>query len=145
MKSIELNEAQKPFVSELENLIRSCEDTMAIDLENSDITSLLGHLRTCQTLMSVQSRIVELSTLIYGHVKGLLIEEFKQIQEDEVDFYKSMKVHEFRLWADGKMSRWEALYLKSERVIKSLDRYNENLRTLISAEKQLTTHLSGQV
>lgn len=145
MKSIELNEAQKPFVSELENLIRSCEDTMAIDLENSDITSLLGHLRTCQTLMSVQARIVELSTLIYGHVKGLLIEEFKQIQEDEVDFYKSMKVHEFRLWAEGKMSRWEALYLKSERVIKSLDRYNENLRTLISAEKQLTTHLSGQV
>ena len=145
MKSIELNEAQKPFVSELENLIRSCEDTMAIDLENSDITSLLSHLRTCQTLMSVQARIVELSTLIYGHVKGLLIEEFKQIQEDEVDFYKSMKVHEFRLWAEGKMSRWEALYLKSERVIKSLDRYNENLRTLISAEKQLTTHLSGQV
>ena len=129
MKSLKLEPDQKPYLAELENILQTFEDTMTSP--PNDINSQLEHLNTCNSLLALQGRVMELATLIHNNMKGKLIEEFKDSDED-------MKAHEFRLWADGKMARWEALYFKAERTIKSLDKYCENLRTIISAEKELS-------
>lgn len=133
MKSVELSPNQLPYLSELKNLLQTMEDTMIEPPQ--DINHALEHLNRCGTVLAIQGRVIELATLIYSHVKGLLAEE---LSGDEK--LKEMKVHEFRLWADGRLAQWEALFQKSERMIKSLDKYCENLRTIISAEKELRKH-----
>jgi len=130
MKSVELSPNQLPYLSELKNLLQTMEDTMIEPPK--DINHALEHLNRCGTVLAIQGRVIELATIIYSHVKGRLSEELAEA--------KDMKVHEFRLWADGRLAQWEGLYQKSERMIKSLDKYCENLRTIISAEKELRKH-----
>lgn len=130
MKSIPLPPDKKQALNELQSILQSMEDTMTVDVDR-DINRAIEHLLTCNTILAMQGRVMELATAIHSHQKGLLIEELTE--EDA-----SRKAHEFRMWADGKLAYWEALYVKSERMIKSLDKYCENLRTVISAEKELT-------
>ena len=85
----------------------------------------MNHLTECIALHALQGRMVELATAIYASAKG---EIFKTLDT-------TLKAHESRLWYEGQIAKWEALYQKTERTIKSLDKYNDELRTLISAEK----------
>ena len=136
MTSLKPPENLKGVISELNALLQAMEDSMITP--PNDINSQIEHLSTIGSILAMQGRVMELATGIHSHMKGVLFEQLdKPLPFKAGETALDYKATEQKFWAEGQMATWEALYVKSERMIKSLDKYCENLRTIISAEKEL--------
>ena len=98
-----------------------------------DIHSQIEHLQQAISLFALQGIIMEAATLVHQEGKGDVLKSYM----DGLDngSYGDMKAHEFRMWTDGKMAGYEALFHRAERTVKAFDKYIDGLRTIISANK----------
>lgn len=129
--SIQLTEKQMPYLGELMGYIKQIESVMAEPVSTSDLNSLSYQLAKACTLLALQGRIMELASALYDYAKG---EAVKQVNKD-------LKLELLRLELASLLSVHSARFERAERVVKGLTTYIDGLRTLISAEKELSKNL----
>lgn len=130
--SIELSPSQVPFLNELHDLIGKVEKETVISVDHTNGDEVAWHLMRRIELQHHTPRIMELATAIYNHCKGLAAAE--AMSDERI---LSLKQDVQRKWFDGRLSKWDALYAKCERLCKDLANGIEGMRSLLSMEKEL--------
>lgn len=127
--SIELTDKQKPYLGELLNHLANMEGCMATKINHKDLGSLTDQLSQALTLLAHQGRVVELAVGIFDYAKGQAVEMVKD---------EDLKHEVLKLKLSGILAQHSARFDRAERTVKALSTYIDGLRTLISAEKELT-------
>ena len=130
--SIELTDKQKPFLMELIGHLQNMEACMATNVNHNDLNSLTAQLASALSLLAHQGRVVELAVGIFDWAKGQAVDVVKN---------DDLKHEVLKMKLSGLLSAHSARFDRAERTVKALTTYVDGLRTLISAEKELSKNL----
>lgn len=130
--SIELNNEQKKLWAELIGYITSIEKAMAAVIDHAESENIAYCLNERIALLATSPRMMELATAIYNYAKGQAANE---AMNNEVIFKAKQDIQ--RKWFDGKLAKYEGIYIRAERCSKDLFNQIEGLRSLLSYNKSL--------
>lgn len=120
---------QQKRIDELSGYLEAMENTMKKEVDHTDISSLTYQLSKAITLLATQGKVMELASFLFDWAKGKAVE----IVKDE-----DLKHEVLKLKLSGLLAQHSARFDRSERTVKALTTYIDGLRTLISAEKELS-------
>lgn len=121
----------KPFLKELDGYLKQIDDCMSVQIDN-DLNLLTAQLSKSLTLLSLQGRVMEIAGGVYDWAKGQSVELCKA---------DDLKHELLKNKLSGLLSNYSSKFDRAERTVKALTAYIDGLRTLISAEKELTKNL----
>lgn len=98
----------------------------------SSIPELVVRAGKAANLQSSTGVIIKNSTGLFSIAKGIAAKKLV-----EMDGFDKLKDSMVRLMMSGVLANFEALDKQSERTVKSLDKYIDLIRSVISAEKSL--------
>jgi len=122
----------KKYLDELEGYVNSIESCMKTVIDHSDINSLTYQLAKSLTLLALQGRVMELASSLFDWAKGQAVNHVKDAE---------YKQDILRMELSGLLAAHSARFDRAERTVKALSTYIDGLRTLISAEKELSKNL----
>lgn len=130
--SVELTEKQKPVYAEIMNYILEIEKEMVIEVDQTNGENIAYTLMRRINLLSTCPKMMSIATAIYDWAKG---EAANEAMNSERILGAKQDIQ--RKWFDGKLAKWNALYVRAERSYKDLSLSIEGLRSLLSYEKNL--------
>jgi len=130
--SVELSEIQKPLYNEMMGYILAIETEMLIEVDQTNGENIAYTLMKRISLLATCARMMSTATAIYDWAKG---EAAKEVLGHEQLLNAKQDIQ--RKWFDGRLSKWNALYVRAERSYKDLSLSIEGLRSLLSYEKNL--------
>lgn len=101
-----------------------------IDQTNSE--QVLYAINARVELLGITARMMEAATVLYESAKG----EFAAVALGN-DRILTAKADIQRKWFEGRLSEWSGLYVRTERVCKSLTHSLDGLRSIISYNKEM--------
>lgn len=122
----------RPYLDELSGYVNSIEACMKAEVDHQNLNNLTHQLAKALTLLGLQGRVMELAASMFDWAKGQAVSLVKD------DDYKQDIL---RLKLSGLLAAHSARFDRAERTVKALTTYIDGLRTLISAEKELTKNI----
>lgn len=120
---------QKAILDELTGYLEAMETSMKTEIDHSDINSLTYQLAKAIGLLATQGRSMEIASFLFDWAKGKAVD---QVRDED------LKQDVLRLKLSGLLAQHSARFDRTERTVKALTTYIDGLRTLISAEKELS-------
>lgn len=114
------------------NHISTIEDFIKEPVENGleNITLIQERLGKAINLQSSTAFIMGTATEVLGAAKGMAGDAI--MRRTDLD---KIKNDTMRLLVAGYLSKYEGLYARAERCVKSIDKYVDGLRSILSSEK----------
>lgn len=132
--TIELTEQQKPVYQELMNYILAIEKEMVVEVDQTNGENIAYTLMNRINLLSSCAKMMSIATAIYDWAKGEVASEAMN-NPNVMDAKQNIQ----RAWFDGRLAKWNAIYVRAERSYKDLSLSIEGLRSLLSYEKNLAS------
>ena len=127
MASIALSKEQEPYYNKLVKMVAEIESTMATTVNAENGAEVNYTLNERVVLLSSCAEIMELATMIYNSCKGQLADEM-MINQKLLDSKQNIQ----RMYIDGKLAKWEGMYIRAERATKDLAKSIDVLITMLS-------------
>ena|ERR1035437_10049144 len=127
MASIALTPEQTPYYNKLIRLVAEIEKVMATTVNADDANEVNYTLNERVVLLSTCPEIMELASMIYNTCKGVLADEM-MINQKLLDSKQNIQ----RMYIDGKLSKWEGMFIRAERATKDLAKSIDGLITMLS-------------
>ena len=123
---------QKSYKEDLMVYITTIEAAMTKTVDQTNGENISCVLNERVSLLSICPRMMGLAVLLYDEMKGEVALE-AMLNENLIKAKDSLQ----RLYLQGKLAEWNALYVRSERCQKDLDKSIEGLRSLLSYDKSM--------
>jgi hypothetical protein len=132
MRSIELTPEQKPTYDQLMTMVEAIEKRLRLEIDPSNSEEITYEINHRQRMNADSGKILEYATLIYNNIKGVVGEEAMS-REDVLTSKAAFQ----KLWVEGRLARWTAMYARCEEATKTLDKSISGLISMLSYNKEL--------
>lgn len=137
---VELTEAQLAYYNKLTAQVRTVEQALAKPISVNDPEALVNELGLRLERLADTSELLAGATLVYDYAKGkvaTLVLEEQSLAGAKQDVLK--------LYVQGKLAKYNALYVRVENAVKDLRNSIDGIRSLLSYERELVRNNINQL
>ncbi len=132
MESIELTAAQLPTYNKMMGFILEIDKEMLVSVESDNASAINNALNERIALLAYSPLIMELATIIFDHVSGICANEIMS-DKNLLDAKQAVQ----RMYIQGRMAKWNGMFVRAERTIKDLAKSIDGLITMLSYAKSV--------
>ena len=129
---ITLTKSQAAFMEKLTERCKRVEAILSTPVSVNDPEALLKELSSRIEALSLTSTLLADATLLYDYAKGSAV---TLILEDEK--LTGAKQDVLRLYIQGKLAKYNAIYVRAETLVKDLRNSVDGIRSLLSYEREM--------
>lgn len=137
---VELTEAQVNYYNKLLAQVKAVEEALAKPISVNDPEALVEELGERLERLADTSELLAGATLVYDYAKGkvatLVLEEAS---------LTGAKQEVLKLYIQGKLAKYNALYIRVENAVKDLRNSIDGIRSLLSYERELVRNNVNQL
>jgi len=142
MKTTEvtLTQAQEAFYKKILNQVKIVEEALAKPISVNDPEALVIELGHRLERLADSAELLAGATLVYDYAKGkvaILVLEEASLTGAKQDILK--------LYIQGKLAKYNALYVRVEAAVKDLRNSIDGIRSLLSYERELVRNNVNQL
>ena len=129
---IKLTAEQEKIHKELLQIINRIEIQLMTEIDPKDTNLIQSEILQRGILLSYSAKCLSWATALFDNAHGQLAEYMltnEQMHEAKQTIISS--------WMKGKLAKWNALYVRTESVLKKLDRSIEGLISVLAYEREL--------
>jgi hypothetical protein len=127
-----LNEAQAAYYAKVSNKVKAVEEALAKPISVNNPEALVLELGIRLERLADSAELLAGATLLYDFAKGqvanLVLEE---------ESLAGAKQEILKLYIQGKLAKYNALYIRVEAAVKDLRNSIDGIRSLLSYEREL--------